>query len=151
MKTSFKITICATDNQHALIRNEYQKLTGSTNRYDHKDVYDSISDKYIVESTYVGTYDNMLAHVEKIRMAHPDQNVNVVWYNGKSFILNVRWSHQMIEFPGYATFTPEGKEAQLKALHKDYDVQSKRADFYPMTREEYIEYMLSEKEDVYEY
>ena len=101
------IQLSPTTEQYQLALAEYEALTGTDNPYEHRTIYNDIVRTYWTEWVHNGiSLKQAQAIAEPIRIAHPDQNVNIC--AGKSFIGNTSWNDQLKMFFEYETYTEEG-------------------------------------------
>lgn len=111
------IQLSPSTEQYQLIRGEYEALTGTDNMYEHREIWDKICKTYWKTWEHKGiSLKQAQAIAEPIRIAHPDQNVNIV--AGKSFIGNTSWNDQLKMFFEYETYTEEGA-AIMKARQEE--------------------------------
>ena len=98
------------------IRSEYLKITNTDDTWEFNDLWRDLYKVACTESTHEGiTLDEAQALAEPIRIAHPDQNVNI--YNSKGdFIGNTTWNDQMKMFWEYPTYTEEGKRLREERM-----------------------------------
>jgi len=93
---------------YAEIRREYQVRTGTDNTYDHPEIWNELVKRRRVDLVLENvSFDEAQAFAEPIRIAHPDQNVNIYDGNG-SFIGNTSWNDQMKMFWEYPVYTEYG-------------------------------------------
>lgn len=108
VKREVKIVLSPSEEALKTLREEYQKLVGE--EYD-ADLWR----KMYAEASTVTVYKNITLNdaqkiAEPIRIQHPDQHVNIIADEGRSWIGNVTWNDQMQMFFEYQTYTEEGKK-----------------------------------------
>jgi hypothetical protein len=113
-QSEVKIAISPSALECQFINAEYERLTGSTNYYDHPEKHDEIYKRFRKEITLQDvTLTEAQAFAEPIRIANPDQCVSL--YTGKnSFIGNTSWNDQLEMFFEYPTYTEIGKQIMEK-------------------------------------
>jgi hypothetical protein len=113
-QTEVKIAISPSAIECKLINDEYERVTGSTNYYDHPETHDTIRDRYRKVITLADvSLNEAQAFAEPIRIANPDQCVSL--YTGQnSFIGNTTWNDQLEMFFEYPTYTEIGKQIMAK-------------------------------------
>lgn len=106
-----ELTVALTPSplEYAEIRREYIARTGTDNTYVHEEVWKELirrrTEKHILKNV---TFDEAQAFAEPLRIAHPDQHVNIYDDRG-NFIGNTTWNDQIKMFWDYPVFTPEGE------------------------------------------
>jgi len=119
VQKSVTITLCPTTAEYLAARAEYEALTGTDNTYEHPEVFQKIIEPYYKNQVHENISLNQAQILaEPIRIANPDDNVNITSGEGEkmSFIGNTSWADQMSMFWEYETYTPEG--AKLAAARK---------------------------------
>ena len=105
-----KIVLSPSTNDYKSIRFRYEELTGTTNTYEHPDVWGAFVESYtktlIVENISLTEAE---AIAEPIRIMFPDQHVNI-YGDDNSYIGNVTWNDQMKMFWEYPTYTDLGNK-----------------------------------------
>ena len=103
------ITLSPAASNYSKINAEYLEMTGTDNIFEHRDLYNSIEEKY--RQTWVLndiTFTEAQAFAEPIRIANPDQHVSLYNYDTNSFIGNTTWNDQVKMFWEYPVYTEEG-------------------------------------------
>jgi hypothetical protein len=93
---------------YAEIRREYLARTGTENTYEHNEVWSELVKRRRVDLVLENvSFEEAQAFAEPIRIAHPDQHVNIYDGNG-NWIGNTTWNDQMQMFWEYPVFTEYG-------------------------------------------
>lgn len=102
------VSLTPSPSAYAEIRREYLTLTGTDNTYEHGDVWTELVKRRRVDLVLERvSFDEAEAFAEPLRIAHPDQNVNI--YDGEgSFIGYTTWNDQMQMFWEYPVHTEYG-------------------------------------------
>jgi len=116
-QSEVKITISPSDLEYSEIIKEYTLLTGSTNYYDNRDLYNQITNNIrkviILENV---SLNEAQTFAEPLRITFPNQCVSL--YAGEnSFVGNTTWNDQLKMFFEYPTFTEIGKS--IMAIRKE--------------------------------
>jgi len=120
------LTVSLTPNPltYAEIRREYLTRTGTDNTYEFPEIWRELVKRRTVSLVLENvSFDEAEAFAEPIRIAHPDQHVNIYDEVG-NFIANTTWNDQMQMFWEYPVYTEYGiflrdiRIAEAKALGK---------------------------------
>lgn len=96
------------------VYDEYERITGTDNTYEHREVYEALYKEARTEFTLNNrSFAEAEVFAESIRIDNPDQNVNISDGEG-NFVCHVTWNDQMKMFFEYPTYTQRGLALAMK-------------------------------------